>query len=235
MSAQQFVVATTGVNVTLNDLGGRVLTHPSGSVDLLVDFSRDELFRSADLQAAIDAEISVAGTGVTAVDQDGNTITDVKDFLWASSILYDNTGSGLTATTVQAALDEVAGATVTETYACQFNRDKINTKDLWLDQAGGPPCNLSPFVVPYAGNLIKIVAASQNADTYDAEVYKNADVRSGGTPTDGNKIAELVVAAADSAVSGDLSVAVAAGDEIGLFLRSAAGADYPNVTLLFSR
>lgn len=232
MSAEQFLVTTTGTpaTVVINDLNGLTLVHPVVDQDLLDgEHSRHELSNSTDLQAAI------TGGEVTVTDQDGNAITNVKDWLNASQVGYDNGTSGLVATDVQAAIDELSvAASIDETYTESFGRDRRNVNNQWLDRVGGAPCNEMPFVVPYDGQLVKIVASTDGAETYDAEVYENADVRTGGVPLDGNKIAELVVTAADSALSGDLAVAVSAGDEIGVFIRG-TGIRRPGVTLVFRR
>lgn len=102
----QFLVTTSGTQspVVLNDLGGRSLIHPVVSLDLLLEFSQDELAQSADLQSAL------TGGHLTAVDQNSNPITAVGEAETqdAAEVPYDNTTSGLVATDVQAAIDETA-------------------------------------------------------------------------------------------------------------------------------
>lgn len=74
-----FLVSTNGVNVTLNDLGARVITHPTANLDLLLEFTIEELHRSNDLKAAI--------TGGTIINATYNGIS-------VTSGNFDNIGSG---------------------------------------------------------------------------------------------------------------------------------------------
>lgn len=116
-----------------------------------------------------------------------------------------------------------------------FGRNNTGASDLWLRQADRVPSNQSPYVVPYDVCLIAISAASNGVESFDAEVYIDADVRAGGTPTDANKIAELVISSAQSGqVLLSPQVAVVSGSEIGVFMRG-TGVNRPLVTLFFER
>jgi len=64
-----FKVTTTSVDVTLNDLGKRVLTHPISDFDLLNEFSYEELSSSEDLKTAISNGL------LTIENEDSNIIT----------------------------------------------------------------------------------------------------------------------------------------------------------------
>jgi len=112
---------------------------------------------------------------------------------------------------------------------CGRNANGIN---IWLRSANGVPLNQAPWRIAYTSTLVSISATTIGNETWDAEVYKNADVRAGGTPTDGNKIAELVLTAQNSGQITGLSAAVSAGDEIGVFCRGSA-INRPHVTLWF--
>lgn len=109
-----------------------------------------------------------------------------------------------------------------------------NATDIWLRTTNGVPTNVGPLVAPYDGTLIGISASTPAAETWDAEIYKNADVRAGGIPTDGNKIAELVLAAVDAGKDDSVSVDVDADDEIGVFMRGTA-VNRPVVNMFFVR
>lgn len=230
MSAQQLKLTTTGTpaTVVIQDLGGKTFVHPVTGFDLLGEFSRDELFNSSDLQT------SVTGAEVTLADQDGNAVTNVKDYLWAQGIRFNPTPSGMAATNVQAAIEELKGQILEETYTETFGRDREVVTNVWLDRVGGMPGNVSPYRVPFTGKLVKILCSTRDAETYDAEVFKQPYVRSGGVPLDANKLAEVAVSAANSGTSGVLAVTVTAGDDIGVFIRG-TGASYPTVTLVFVR
>jgi len=71
----QFLVTTSGTldPVVLQDLGGRTIPHPTTDLDLLLEFSRDELSESADLTDALD-------NGHLTATSDGSTpISDPDD------------------------------------------------------------------------------------------------------------------------------------------------------------
>lgn len=64
----QFLVTTT-TTVVLNDLGQRTLTHPVSGLDLLLEYSQEDLANSADLATAI------TNGHITVVDENSNPIT----------------------------------------------------------------------------------------------------------------------------------------------------------------
>jgi hypothetical protein len=68
----QFLVTTTGTQsqVVLNDLGGRTLIHPTVNLDLLLEYSTDELSASNDLQSAL------SNAFISVTDGNSNPITD---------------------------------------------------------------------------------------------------------------------------------------------------------------
>ena len=77
------IVTTTGLtsSVSLPDLGGRVLTH-TFSGDFELEFHRDEILNSDDLQLAIDNGF------ITVTDSSGGTVSDISDvFMFKST--YD--------------------------------------------------------------------------------------------------------------------------------------------------
>lgn len=191
---------------------------------------------------------------------------------------YDNTTSGLTAQTSQAAIDELDGRVdlndakvsadgsvdthsdvdttttppnvgevlewngtnwvpainfATDTFSITAGRGNANTTDIWLRQPDNLATNLSPYVMPFDATIVAITAAGNANETWDGEVYRNTDVRTGGIPTDGNKLTEIQVSAADSATV-VVNVDVDAGDEIGIFMRGSS-IDRPSVTVYFVR
>jgi hypothetical protein len=101
------------------------------------------------------------------------------------------------------------------TLSCGRNFSATN---IWLRTTNGVPLNSAPFRLPFNATLMAITATTSSAATWDCEVYKNADVRAGGIPSDPNKIAELVL----NATIGDqglFNIDVNAYDEIGVFCR----------------
>jgi hypothetical protein len=105
--AVSVLVTTTGTpgTVTFPDLGLKTLTHPVVAEEFIGQFTASELSESEDFQAAIDG-------GEITVTLDGDAITDARfieeGIQDATQVPYDNTISGLTATDVKAALDEIA-------------------------------------------------------------------------------------------------------------------------------
>lgn len=85
----------------INDLG--IELEPSAEISLLDVFTKEELIGSQDLETAIgssDFELKIDSTvsGFTAL---------IEKLSYAQSITYDGTNSGLDATTVQQAIDEI--------------------------------------------------------------------------------------------------------------------------------
>lgn len=120
-----------------------------------------------------------------------------------------------------------------ESFVLSGARNAMNTTDVWLRGNDGLPLNQSPARIPFDATLVNISATGNASGTWDAEVYIDADVRAGGTPSDANKIAELALAASDSA-SSSVSVDVVAGTEIGIFMRGSS-INRPRVDLFFIR
>ena len=120
-----------------------------------------------------------------------------------------------------------------DTYALTCGRSQASVNNVWLRRSQNLPLNLTPFVVPFDSKIVAISLSTNSNATWDAEVYRNADVRAGGIPSDANKIAELQVAGAN-ANSVLLDINVDANDEIGVFCRG-LGIDRPGVTVFFKR
>jgi len=72
---KQFLVSTTGNQspVILNDLAGIEIVHPTTDLDLLQQFSLEEIQNSQDLQNAID------NNWLTIKDETGETISNVQE------------------------------------------------------------------------------------------------------------------------------------------------------------
>lgn len=156
----------------------------------------------------------------------------------AGNTSYDNTSSLLVAATSQAAIDELDGIvdglpTLDGAFCLTASRGNGNSTDLWLRRPDNTPLNLSPYVLPFDATIVAVTAAGNAAETWDGEVYRNSDVRTGGVPSDANKLTEVVVTAADAA-SVSVSVDVDAGDELGIFMRGSS-IDRPSVTIYLVR
>jgi hypothetical protein len=100
------LVSTTGAGtVTFPDLGLKSLTHPIVDEEFIGQYTASELAESVDFQTAL------TNTDIT-VKLDGALITDARliaeGIQDAAEVPYDNGTSGLTATDVKAALDEIA-------------------------------------------------------------------------------------------------------------------------------
>ena len=117
-------------------------------------------------------------------------------------------------------------------WVINVSRNSAVVTDTWL-RSGEVPTNLAPFVMGFDARIVAVVGSGNQAQTWDGEVYRNSDVRSGGVPSDGNKLAEVQVAAATSVVA-VVGVDVDAGDEVGVFLRG-TGIDTPHVSVYMVR
>ena len=156
----------------------------------------------------------------------------------AGETSYDNGVSGLTATNVKTALDELAntqGDILTNELACQFSfgRDNKNVTNLWLESGNGISTNLSPIVLPFNTTLVALSGSSRVNGTFTIDVYRNLDVRNGGTPNVANALAILTFSASQSEYL-NINVDLNAGDEIGIFCRG-TGIDRPSITTYLKR
>jgi hypothetical protein len=87
----KILLSTTGTQNTVNirDLDGLTIAHPTTNFDLLGQFELDVIFRSLDLQYAIDNNY------VTILDDDGRTVVDVGvDLAPVAEIKLDDEGGG---------------------------------------------------------------------------------------------------------------------------------------------
>jgi len=86
-----FRITTTGAPdpVVFDDLGARSFSHPTTGYDLLLEFSQDEINNSVDIQDAIDI------SGITVVDEFGNSITSVSNENIMSRTTYDMNQNGV--------------------------------------------------------------------------------------------------------------------------------------------
>lgn len=111
-----------------------------------------------------------------------------------------------------------------------FGRNQ-NASNIWLRTYNGTPSNQSPVVIAPNSKLIAITAATNAVETWTAEVYSGATVRTGGTPA-GPPDASLNITGANSGVVSALNVDYATGTEIGVFCRG-TGISKPTVRLWF--
>ena len=118
-------------------------------------------------------------------------------------------------------------------FRISVGRNNATTTDIWLRDANGIPTNVAPIRLPFACRLVSIAATGNVAQTWDAEVYSGAIVRTGGVPSDASKDTELAMSAS---LSDDITVNIAysAGTEIGIFLRGTS-IDFPRVDLYLVR
>lgn len=103
-----FLVTTTGTvgSVTLNDLNGQVIAHPTVDLDLELTFTAQEISESADLQAALNAGQLTASDGVNPITNVNAAIAASHNHL-ANQVIYDNTASGFSSIDLQDAVDEI--------------------------------------------------------------------------------------------------------------------------------
>jgi hypothetical protein len=100
------LITTTGTQgtITLDDLGGRVLTHPVVSLDLSLEFTIEEIRDAVQLEAAL-----VAGH-ITVIDNFGNSVTtlaDIDDNQGLSNVLAISGIDDLTEDTVPLVADSI--------------------------------------------------------------------------------------------------------------------------------
>lgn len=108
------------------------------------------------------------------------------------------------------------------------------TTDQYL-RMGEVPMNLSHFVVPYDSEIVAISLATQDNETWIAEVYKNGDIAT--PPTQGNRILYLS-ASNESYKRLNLLIATPISlddqDRLAVYCRG-SGISYPTVTLFCAK
>ena len=140
-----------------------------------------------------------------------------KDDQDADEVPYDNGTSGLTATDVQAAIDELEViATSNRSWVLDAARNTTAVNlDLDLRRGDGTPTNIAPFIVPFNATITYLSATSQTVGNWTFAVWIN-DVPA--------------TSLAMTGLTGDtaVSVAVTAGDRIRLrFDHTGTDIDYP--------
>lgn len=113
-------------------------------------------------------------------------------------------------------------------------RNNANATNIWLRDANGIPTNVAPIRLPFPARLVAIGATGNAVQTWDAEVWSGAAVRTGGVPTNGGEDYQLSITAANGATANGLSVDFPADTEIGIFMRGTA-INYPRVDLYLLR
>jgi hypothetical protein len=101
-----------------------------------------------------------------------------------------------------------------------------NTSNQWMRRAGMAPLNLAPFFLSGKYEIISVAVVGRDADTYDIEVYRNADIVS---PPNALVVVNLSSQTSKKEVP-VTPVALNENDKIGVYMRG-SGIAYPNVTL----
>jgi len=145
--------------------------------------------------------------------------------LKAENIPYDNSDSGLTATDIKSALDELDGQSATLTmYPTRLSRFGTISQGIWL-LADSCPSNKTGLLVQNTGNITKITCGTTNIDTYTVQFYKH-----NGDETNLTSLGSVNVSSARSQTF-SVSWSVTAGDHIGAKITSGSG---KNVGVNFS-
>lgn len=114
------------------------------------------------------------------------------------------------------------------------SRNHPNAVNEWLRGPDGAPHNQSPMSFSHALRLRGISFCSRTPFTGQVEVHTGVVARVGGTPLAGTQLADLPCLATQSAYVDNVAIDLAAGSEIGVFLRG-SGCAFPQVNLWFSR
>lgn len=117
-------------------------------------------------------------------------------------------------------------------FAIQLSRKVKKASNMWLDN-NGVGSNQSPILIPFDAEIIAVTATCPDNETFDLEVYRNADVRNGGTPTLANALTVIGFSSSNSESIAP-SVTLSAGDEIGVYLRGDS-IEKPTITIFINR
>jgi len=185
----QFLVTTTGTvpQVIFNDLGARTLVHPTVDLDLLLEFSSDEISNSKDVQSAIDAgEITVQNEFGQPIDNVSDSVSLVIsagtniNITGSEALSIINTTLELSATTLSAATIFSGGtdlsAVVDNQINAAFSAVSISYFDAY-DAAGGTITTSNSWVatVPLDTQRIADSAFTHDTVTNNDEVAVNED------------------------------------------------------------
>lgn len=209
-----FLVSTTGADVTLEDLGNRILVDPLASYDLSAEYSLEEIRDSEDLRDAIIAGDLTATIDGVAVNSAALFDQFVEDFQNASSVRYTPTEAtdwDVTPDDAGQALDELAQRIndyedmPRKSFTYSAGDDGSINGDRDLQRTGMSRTNKSPFVVPIDGEIWGISLSSEKGVnvTFDVQILVN-DVA----------VHTESVVAGYKAFNSAVSEAVSAGDEI---------------------
>ena len=174
----------------------------------------------------------------------GDGVTDGTDFEGlAEDIYFDNTGAIIiTSNNVQGALEDLGstlGPLIPEInriselpFTVQLGRDKRRATNIWMDNQG-VGSNQSPILIPFNAEIVAISATCPDNETFDLEIYRNTDVRDGGTPALPNALSVISFSSSNSE-SLITAVALVAGDEIGVYCRGTS-VRRPTITIYINR
>lgn len=119
-------------------------------------------------------------------------------------------------------------------FCLSFGRNNANATNEWLRDANGTASNVVPFRFAFPCRIIGISGTGNLAQSWDAEIHTGAVARAGGIPSDAAKLTELVMSSTNSDDITGLSVDLAAGAEIGIFMRGTS-IDFPRVAIWLER
>jgi hypothetical protein len=142
---------------------------------------------------------------------------DEEYALNAENIPYDNSDSGLTATDIKSALDELDSQTATTImHSVELSRQGNVTTNTWL-LSQGTPSNKVGALVKTTGIITQVTCGSENLDTYTVQFYKH-----NGDSTNLTSLGSVSVTSARSQTF-TVSYSVTQGDHIGVKITSGSG------------
>ena len=174
----------------------------------------------------------------------GEAVTDGTNFEGLAEDIYvDTTGMIIiNQNNVQGALEDLDGTLAPLLpainriddlpFTVQLSRDKRRATNIWMDNQG-VGSNQSPILIPFNAEIVAISATCPDNETFDLEIYRNTDVRDGGTPALPNALSVISFSSSNSE-SLITAVALVAGDEIGVYCRGTS-VRRPTITIYINR
>lgn len=222
-------VSTTGTNVNIPELG-ITISHPTTNLELSAQFTAEDLRGAGSLTTAITVgtltwKKTAGGSVQPAADYDAdwveaeqkNTgsgakpdrVVTFKDMTSAETS-FDNSTNGFTATNAQAAIEEAKQAASNIGHWCiQAGFDGSAIAGRHLKFAGNVPSDTTSMIVPRDCYIEELSFGCGGSTTVLIGVYKNMY----STPV---LIGQIQITSARKGYSTGLSIALVAGNEIGV-------------------
>ena len=215
------LILTVNADTTINDLDGRLFVVADSGLNLLDEFTLEELRRSVDLWAAV-----TAGT-ISITDSYGQTLTAPTDLdpvikAEVNDLSIGDLGDVTVTTPSDGQLirwDATTSQWVNNSlpqYMVVYGRRGNNRANQWLRINGAIRANKSPYYLPWEATLLRIDVIVANVDIAGAfEVHTNII----DNPPASAAVATIPTTVGTNVYSLEPNLVLTAGTQIGVWIR----------------